>query len=59
MIAKKVAYATLGGLMLTVAALTRTFAEGGIELMLLVVVGIVLLVASADLPQQHQKGSAR
>ncbi len=54
---KKVTYAVLGALMLIVATLSRTLTDAGPELLGLVVIGIVLLIGSADLPQQ--KGRTR
>lgn len=55
---KKSTYAVCGSLMLIVASLTRTFGDAGPELLMLVIVGLVTLIGSADLPQQ-QKGRVR
>ncbi len=57
MTSKKITYALLGSLMVIIATLTRTFTDAGPELLGLVVIGIVLLIGSADLPQQ--KGRAQ
>lgn len=54
---KKSIYAILGGLMILAAALIRSLADGGSELVLLLVLGLMLLIASADLPES--KRSAR
>ncbi len=51
---KKSIYAVCGAAMITIATLTRTFADGGAELLALMIVGLVLMVASADLPQQRK-----
>ncbi len=47
---KKTAYAVCGAAMIVIAVLARTFADGGAELLTLLLVGLILLVASADLP---------
>jgi membrane-bound ClpP family serine protease len=51
---KKSVYALAGAVMIVVATLTRTVAGGGAELLLLIVVGLALLIASADLPQARR-----
>lgn len=51
---KKTAYATLGAAMIVVATLARSFGDGGLELLALLLVGLVLLIASADLPQNRK-----
>ncbi len=57
MTSKKIAYCICGSAMIVAAALTRTFAAGGPEVAILLIVGLVTLVGSADLPQQ--KGRTR
>ncbi len=51
---KKTAYALCGTAMITIATLTRSLGDGGLELLALMIVGLVLMVASADLPQQRK-----
>ncbi len=51
---KKSIYAILGAALLVTATLTRTFVDAGLELLVLVVVGLVLLIASADIPQNRK-----
>ncbi len=53
---KKSVYAVCGSLMILAAALTRTVSDGGPELIALMVLGVMTLIASADLPQQSTKG---
>ncbi|MDQ3345865.1 MAG: hypothetical protein M3473_06160 [Chloroflexota bacterium] len=48
--AKKIAYALLGTVMIIIAVLVRSLADGGFELAVLLVLGLVLLLASIDLP---------
>lgn len=57
MIAKKITYAVLGTVMIFAAVFARLIWEGGPELLILLVVGLMTLIASADLPQQ--KGRVR
>lgn len=57
MTSKKIAYAVLGTLMIVTAALSRAAWQGGPELFVLLIVGLMMLIASADLPQQ--KGRIR
>ncbi len=40
--------------MIVIATLVRSLGDGGLELLALVVIGLVLLVASADLPQKQR-----
>ncbi len=47
---KKSVYAAGGTLMVIVAVLLKTLAGGGPELALLLIVGLALLLASADMP---------
>ncbi len=47
---KKSTYAAGGTLMLIVAVLLKTLAGDGPELALLLIVGLALLLASADIP---------
>ncbi len=54
---KKSIYAVCGSAMILAAALARSFSDGGPELFALLIVGLVLLIGSADLPQQ--KGRTR
>lgn len=56
---KKSVYAVVGATLIVIATLTRTFADGGPELFALLILGIVMLIASADLPNQATKGQAR
>lgn len=56
---KKITYATLGAVMILAATLARTFAEAGAELAILLIVGLVLLIASADLPSNTRKVVSR
>lgn len=50
---RRTTYAACGTLMLITAVMLRTLADGGAELVLLALVGLVTLVASAD-----QRGKA-
>ena len=59
MTSKKIAYATLGTLMIVTAVLARAAWQGGPELIGLLIVGLMTLIASADLPQQSTKGRMR
>ncbi len=59
MTSKKIAYATLGTLMIVTAVLARLVWDGGPELVGLLIVGLMTLIASADLPQQSTKGRTR
>ncbi len=47
---KKAIYAVLGVALVIVASVLRTLAGGGIDLVLLVGLGLALIVASADVP---------
>ncbi len=58
MSSKKVVYAICGTVMILAAALARSFSDGGPELFALLIVGLVTLIRSADLPQS-QKGRVR
>ncbi len=51
---KKTAYAVSGAAMIVIATLTRSLSDGGLELLALMIVGLLLLIASADLPQQRK-----
>jgi len=51
-------YAICGSAMILTAALTRAFTDAGPELLGLVVIGILLLIGSADLPA-NTKGRTR
>lgn len=51
---KKTAYTVSGAVMIVVATLARSFGDGGLELLALLIVGLVLLIASADLPQTRK-----
>ncbi len=54
---KKVAYAVLGSLMVTTAVLVRNLGDGGSELVALLVIGLVVLMGSADLPTNAKGGT--
>jgi hypothetical protein len=56
-IVKKPTYAICGSAMIVAAALARSFSDGGPEVAILLIVGLVTLIGSADLPQQ--KGRAQ
>ena len=47
---KKSIYCMCGTAMIVIATLTRSLSDGGLELLALMIVGLILLVASADLP---------
>ncbi len=53
---KKITYAVLGSLLVTTAVLLRTLGDGGSELVALMLIGLVLLVGSVDLPANSQRG---
>lgn len=52
---KKIAYALLGTVMIIIAVLVRSLADGGAELVGLLMLGLVLLIASADLPANRKE----
>ncbi len=49
---KKVAYVMCGTVLVIVATVLRILAGGGLDLVLLVGLGLVLIVASADVPSR-------
>ncbi len=51
---KKTAYCLCGAAMIVTATLTRSLSDGGLELLALMIVGLILLTASAYLPQQRK-----
>jgi len=51
---KKITYAICGATLVIVATVLRTIAGGGLDLALLVALGLVLLIASADIPQNRR-----
>ena len=51
---KKSVYALCGAVMIVIATLTRSLSDGGLELLALMIVGLILLIASADLPQNRK-----
>lgn len=55
---KKTSYAVCGSLMITTAVLIRSLGNGGLEVAALLLIGILLLVGSVDLPVTT-KGAAR
>jgi ABC-type nickel/cobalt efflux system permease component RcnA len=55
---KKAVYAVLGALLILSATALNRFAGGGVDLVLLMVLGLALLIASADVPttlKQHSR----
>ena len=50
---RRAVYATCGTAMLITAVILRTLADGGIELVLLALLGLLLVAGSADHPERR------
>lgn len=53
---KKTVYAVLGAVLIVVATLVNRVDGGGVDLMLMIAIGVTLLLASADLPTKSRDG---